>query len=62
MTSVLDIPEVVTEVMDEALEWFMDNPGEESLPAYILSNMNEVGLDPDRTTLRLLMERDRTNS
>lgn len=55
------IPDVVTDVMDEALQWFIENPGEDALPFHIVEHMNVVGLDPDRTTLRLLMERDRLN-
>jgi len=62
MRDFLDIPDIVAEVYEEGLEWFLDNPGEDNLPFHIVENMNLAGLDPDRTTLRLLMERDRLNS
>lgn len=62
MRAFLDIPDVVAEVYEEGLEWLLENPGEDRLPYRIVEHMNLAGLDPDRTTLRLLMERDRLNS
>lgn len=56
-----DYNDLCCELYDEALEYLLQNPGEERLPYRFITAMNELGLDPNHTEMRLLNERDSIN-
>ncbi len=53
----LNQQELITEVYDEALSWFLENPGMNRLPLDYVKRIQDVGLELLPTEDRLLRDR-----